>query len=146
MSQLKRVRNRRRAFTLLEVLMVVVIIGILAAFIVPQFVGVQEGAEIKMAEAAVKTGLSNALELYKFAMGVYPEELTQLIEEPDDEEEAKKWKGPYLEEDNLVDPWGNEWYYRGPEEADENTGKYDFGSNGPNGEWGDDDDIKNWKD
>jgi general secretion pathway protein G len=78
-------------------------------------------------------------------MDEYPEELRMLVEEPEDEEMAKKWRGPYLEEKNLLDPWGQEFYYAANEDAEENPGKYDLGSNGPDEEWGTEDDIRNWQ-
>lgn len=138
-------RNRRRAFTLLEVLMVIVIIGILVAFIAPQFGGVEAGAKRSLAEAAVESGLGNSLELYKMSMKTYPEELEMLMVEPEDEELARTWDGPYLKAmDNLKDPWDNDWYYQYP--GEENEDGFDLGSNGPDGEWGTDDDITNWSD
>ena len=145
MKQSKRIMGRRRGFTLLEVLMVVVILGILAAVVVPNLFQGQAIAEIGAAKSSMK-GIESALNLYRIAMGAYPEELRQLVEAPDDEEEARKWgKDGYIEEKNLVDPWGEEWYYRGPEDAEENAGKFDLGSNGPDKEWGTEDDLKNWE-
>ncbi len=145
MSRLMRKRGPR-AFTLLEVLMVVVIIGLLAAFIVPQLFGTEEKTKIKLADAAIKSGLSS-IDRYRLDMGHYPRSedggLTALIEKPRDEQEAKKWAGPYLKPEGLKDPWGNDYVYEFPGRYSE--GSYDLSSAGPDGQPGNDDDIVNWK-
>jgi general secretion pathway protein G len=139
--------QRRSGFTLLEVLLVIGIIALLAAFVVPQLSGVGEQARKDAAKAMVASGgtIATQLELYKNAMGQYPEELSALYQEPEDEEDAEKWTGPYVANpDALKDPWGTELQYRGPEEAEYNENRYDLYSAGPNQEAGDDDDIGNW--
>ncbi|UCD27985.1 MAG: type II secretion system major pseudopilin GspG [Planctomycetota bacterium] len=138
-------RNRRRGFTLLEVLLVVGIIALLAAFVVPSFIGTEKSAKIKLAEGMVGTGgtLATQLELYRMAMGTYPDELKGLVEKPDDEDEEAKWGGPYITDPkSLRDPWANELQYKFPGEVREDS--YDLWSMGPDGEDGTDDDIKNW--
>lgn len=141
-------RGRRRAgFTLLEVLLVVGIIALLAAFVVPQFIGTEEKAKIKATQGIVGSGgtLATQLEIFRTHMGRYPEELKELSEKPDDEAEAEKWAGPYITDPNsLKDAWGRELKYKGPEEAEFNKGKYDLYSLGKDGEDGTDDDIGNW--
>lgn len=147
-SRLNR-RRQRRGFSLLEVLMVIIILGILAAVVAPQFFNVEDRAKQDTASTTVNSGFGGAMDLFRTHMGRYPETLEELLAEPDDEDEAKKWSGPYLKDvraiEDLTDPWGNEWYYAGPEDAEGNPGSYDLGSNGVNGEWGDDDDIRNWE-
>jgi general secretion pathway protein G len=143
----KPIRKRGyKAFTLLEVLMVVVIIGLLAAAIVPSLFGTEEGAKKKLAGAAITSGLSG-IDRYRLDMGHYPRSedggLTALIEKPNDEQEAKKWNGPYVKPEGLRDPWGNEYVYEFPGRY--NEGNYDLSSPGPDGEPGNDDDIRNWK-
>jgi len=84
----RRTRTRARAFTLLEVLMVVIIIGLLAAFVVPNLWDVEGKQRTKLAQAAVDSGLSGTLDLYRAAMGRYPttdEGLIALYQPPDDE-------------------------------------------------------------
>jgi general secretion pathway protein G len=140
-------RSKARAFTLLEVLMVVVIIGLLAAFVVPNLFGTGEKAKIDLTQAVVDSGFNGALDLYRMHMSKYPqsedEGLMALIEEPDDEEEAKEWAGPYLKKaGDLTDPWGNEYLYECPGTYNEES--YDLSSAGPDGQEGTDDDIQNW--
>ncbi len=127
--------------------MVVVIIGLLAAFVVPNFFGAQTGAQIDLTQAAIDSGLGGALKMYRVHLGHYPTEdeggLTALVEEPEDEELAKKWRGPYIEDlKSLRDAWGNELIYQSPGEY--NEGGYDLSSPGPDGEEGTEDDIINW--
>ncbi len=137
----------RRAFTLLEVLMVVVIIGILAALVVPNLFETLEGAKIDTTKATVNSGFNGMLDLYKMHMGQYPttdEGLAALIEEPDDEELVEKWRGPYLKEGTkMQDAWDNDFIYESPGQYNEKS--YDLSSPGPNGQEGDDDDITNWE-
>ncbi len=145
-------RQRRRGFTLFEVLLVIAILALLAAFVVPRFMNVGEQANIDMAKTAMgRSGpLAKALDLYRIAMGKYPEGedgLKALIEAPEDdvEEGEKKWNGPYLQDEkSLKDPWGHEYNYRFP--GEENEDMYELWSNGPDGEEGTEDDIKSWGD
>jgi general secretion pathway protein G len=135
-----------RAFTLLEVLMVVVIIGILAALVVPNFFGASEGAKEDLTKALIRSGVNGTLDLYRLHMGRYPtsdEGLAALVEEPDDDELREKWRGPYVKEGSqLKDAWGNDLHYESPGRYNEET--YDLWSDGPDQDEGTDDDITNW--
>lgn len=141
---------RRGAFTLLEVLLVVGILALLAAFVVPNLIGVSDQAKVCLAQAAVgrNGAIAGALKKYRFDLGVYPdtdEGLEALYERPssiDDDDE--RWKGPYLEgtPEELKDPWGHEYQYRCPGEFNEDS--FDLWSLGLV-EKDDDDDIKNWR-
>jgi len=137
----------RRAFTLLEVLMVVVIIGILAALVVPNLFGTLEGARIDTTKSTVESGFNGTLDLYRMHMGRYPttdEGLAALVEKPDDDELAEKWRGPYLKEGTkLQDAWNNDFIYESPGQVNEES--YDLSSAGPDGQEGTDDDITNWE-
>jgi len=142
----RNVRSLYRAFTLLEVLMVVVIIGLLAAFVVPNFFSAGEKAKVDLTQALVDSGLNGALDLYKLHMGTYPRSddggLQLLLEEPDDEELAEKWAGPYIKKaEDLRDPWGHELIYECPGEV--NADSYDLSSEGRTDDQ--DDDITNWE-
>ena len=142
----RRAASRRAAFTLLEVLMVVVIIGILAAIVVPNLFGTLEGAKIDKTKAEVKNGFNGALDLYRLHMGRYPtsdEGLAALLEKPDDDEQAEKWRGPYVKDGTTFkDAWGNSYVYEAPGQVNESS--YDLSSPGPDGREGTDDDITNW--
>ena len=143
-------RTRRAGFTLIEVLLVIAILGMLAAFVLPSIMGAGDKAQVDLVAAAVGSSgsFSQALDLYKIHVGKYPstdEGLKALMERPDSvEEDSKKWHGPYLKSaDGLVDPWGNTYNYKYP--GDVNTDGFDLWSNGPDGQEGTDDDIRNWK-
>ena len=145
MAQVKRVRNRRRGFTLLEILVVVGILALLAAFVVPNLIGTQDDARVKTTQTNINN-LRGVMQLFNLHMGRYPNELSELTEKPDDDVEAEKWKGPYIDSaDALKDAWGNEFKYLGNDEAKVNEGGYDVWSVGKDGEDGSDDDIGNWK-
>ena len=130
----------RRAFTLLEVLMVIVILGILAAIIVPQFGGTHDRARIDLTKTQVQQ-LGSDLERFKLHCGSYPTELAQLLEKPEGDE-FKDWAGPYIKT-AAKDAWGRPLEYRSPGEY--NSNGYDLWSMGHNGQSGDDDDIANWE-
>jgi general secretion pathway protein G len=131
------VRNRRRAFTLVEMLLVITIIGILAALVIPKMVGRSEQARQAAAHADLSS-IKTALDAYEVDNGFYPKSLQDLIQQPGN---ARNWHGPYL--DNLpVDPWGNPYVYAYP--GRHNPSGFDLSSVGPDGKAGTDDDIGNW--
>ena len=134
----------RSAFTLLEVLMVIVILGVLAALIVPQFSGTRKKAMIDSTRIQIQ-GLDNDLERFKMDCGRYPttdEGLDALVHKPDDEEIADKWAGPYLKK-LPKDAWGEDLIYTQPGQYNEDS--YDLSSKGPDRQEGTEDDITNWE-
>lgn len=136
-------RLRRRAFTLLEVLMVIVILGVLAALIVPQLFGTGEKAKRDATQIKI-TGLDSTIETFRMHCGRYPstdEGLAALLVLPDDESLDGKWAGPYLKQPPK-DAWGRDLIYESPGTYNEQS--YDLSSMGANGQAGDDDDITNW--
>lgn len=142
----RKMRTRRSAFTLLEILLVVGLLALLASFAIPALMQQSEGAKVDMAKAAIGPNgpIATAIDLFKFKTGVYPAQLMDLVDKPSDDKVASKWTGPYLTDvSGLNDPWGNPYEY----EADgkHNTGKYDIWSKGPDGVDSNDDDIQNWK-
>ncbi|MDX2110862.1 MAG: type II secretion system major pseudopilin GspG [Verrucomicrobiota bacterium] len=135
------IRRMRRAFTLIEMLIVLGIIAMLAGLVVANLGGIFDGARIDTAKAFCKSGLDVPLLKYKMDLGNYPttaEGFSSLMSAQG--AKAAKWRGPYIDK-VPEDPWGNIYQYRFP--GVKNAGKYDLFSYGPDGvESGDD--IGNW--
>jgi general secretion pathway protein G len=133
---------RAAGFTLLELLVVMVIIGLLAGYVGPKLFGQIGKSEIKAARAQMD-GFSKALDQFRIDTGHYPtteEGLAALVAQPSGE---TKWQGPYLTKAVPKDPWGNDYRYASPGEH----GDYDlqsFGKDGRAGGDGEDADITNW--
>lgn len=133
--------RRMRAFTLVEIMLVVAIIGILAALVIPKIAGKSEQARETAAHADVYGGIKTALDDYDVDNGFYPASLQDLLTRPGN---ARNWHGPYLDPPVLpVDPWGNPYLYACPGKHNPTT--YDLWSAGPDGKSGDQDDIGNWQ-
>ncbi|WP_341893629.1 type II secretion system major pseudopilin GspG [Variovorax sp. YR752] len=131
-----------RGFTLLELLVVMVIIGLLAGYVGPRLFAQIGKSEVKVARAQID-GLQKALDQYRLDAGRYPDSaqgLAALRVRPADE---PKWAGPYLTKAVPKDPWGHDYIYRSPGEH----GEFDLSTQGrdgrPGGE-GEDADIGNW--
>jgi general secretion pathway protein G len=138
-------RRAERGFTLIEIMVVVIIIGLLAAFVVPQFLGRVDDARITKAKGDIQA-LETALTMYKLDNFSYPSTevgLSALVKQPTDGS-AKNWRaGGYLQRLNK-DPWGNDYAYVYP---GKNGGEYDLYSMGADGQTGGDKlnaDIGNW--
>jgi len=131
------IRNRWRAFTLVEMLLVVTIIGILAALVIPRIAGTGERARETAVRADINGGIKSALGAYEVDNGFYPKSLQDLLVQPSN---ARNWHGPYLEKLPL-DPWGNPYVYYYP--GKHNQSFFDLLSVGPDGKEGTDDDIGN---
>ena len=126
-----------RAFTLVEMLLVVTIIGILAALVIPKIVGRSEQARATAAHADLSS-IKTALDAFEVDNGFYPKSIQDLVTAPGN---AKNWHGPYLDK-VPQDPWGNNYLYYFP--GKHNSGSYDLLSVGPDGKEGTDDDVGNW--
>lgn len=132
-----RVTRHTSAFTLVEMLLVITIIGILAALVIPKMVGRSEQARQAAAHADLSS-IKTALDAFEVDNGFYPKNVQDLLQQPNN---AKNWHGPYL--DKLpVDPWGNPYLYYYPGRHNQNS--YDLLSVGPDGKEGSEDDIGNW--
>ncbi len=130
-----------RGFTLLELLVVVVIIGLLAGFVAPRYFGQVGKSEVNVAKAQLDA-LEKALDQYRLDIGKYPDNelgLKALVHKPAAE---PKWAGPYLRKEVPLDPWGRTYLYKIPGEKHE----YDLvslGRDGRPGGSGEDADITN---
>ena len=131
-------RITHSAFTLIELMLVVIIIGILAAMVVPRLGGRSEEARIAAAKADIEANLSLAIDLYEMDNGAYPKALDNLISKSS---EATNWKGPYIKRKPL-DPWGREYTYQSP--GVHNSTSYDIYSSGRDGQAGTADDVTSW--
>ena len=131
-----------RGFTLLELLVVMVIIGLLAGYVGPKYFSQIGKSEIKVARAQIDA-LEKALDQYRLDTGHYPameQGLAALVARPGNE---PKWDGPYLKKAVPGDPWGNPYVYRYPGEH----GDFDllsYGKDGQSGGSGESADITNW--
>lgn len=131
-----------QAFTLVEIMLVVVIIGILAALVIPKIAGESEHAREIRAMADINGGIKSALDHYNVDMGIYPESLQDLVTPP--RSNAAHWRGPYLDPAAFPkDPWENPYLYTYP--GKHNTTSYDLWSAGPEGKSGAADNIGNWQ-
>ncbi|MBI5150016.1 MAG: type II secretion system major pseudopilin GspG [Candidatus Omnitrophica bacterium] len=135
--------RNKSAFTLIEIMLVVIIIGILAAMVVPNMAGRGEQARVAAARADIDANLTSALDLYELDNGQYPtteQGLRALLEKPSSA--PVSWNGPYLKKKRIpLDPWGREYRYVAP--GTHNTEEFDLFSYGQDGVEGKDD-ITNW--
>ena len=135
-------RRRKSGFTLIEVLLVLTILVILASFVVLQFTGIQQRANIQAAKTQVGL-VADAVGLYEATVNSYPSSLQALRAAPQDLPDPTKWAGPYLKTDLGNDPWGNPYQYACP--GTHNPDSFDVWSFGPDRVNGTPDDIGNWK-
>ena len=134
-------RRRARGFTLLELLVVVTIIGLLAAYVGPKYFSQLGKSEQGVAKAQIEA-FARALDTYRLDVGHYPtteEGLSALLTRPAN---AIRWNGPYLQKAVPLDPWGRAYLYRSPG----TTGDFDivsYGKEGQPGGSGDAADVSN---
>ena len=134
--------RRGRGFTLLELLVVMVILGLLAAYVAPRYFGQVGKSEMRIAKAQIES-FAKALDQFRLDVGRYPtseEGLGVLRVNPGNN---PKWTGPYLQKDVPLDPWGNPYIYRAPGEH----GDFDlisYGKDGRPGGTAEAQDITSW--
>ncbi len=137
----KRLRDAS-GFTLLELLVVMVIIGLLAAYVAPRYFSQVGKSEVRAAQAQV-SALSSALNTYRLDVGQYPTDeqgLAALMARPAG---AAKWDGPYLQKSVPADPWGRPYLYKSPGVHGE-FDLYSHGKDGQAGGTGDAADVTSW--
>ena len=140
----RRIKQKERGFTLIEILIVIIIIGMLAALVGPRLFGKVSMAKQKTAKAQIEL-FGTALDAFRLDVGKYPtteEGLKALREKPSG---AEGWEGPYLPKEIPLDPWNNAYIYKCPGEH----GEYDLISHGLDrveGGEGENQDVVSWKD
>ena len=130
-------RHSAQGFTLLELLVVIVIIGLLAGLVAPRYFETVDKSKIQVVRAQMDT-LSKVLEQYRLEVGTYPTQeqgLAALMAQPAG---VRKWKGPYLKKEVPVDPWGNPYVFQ----LSANGREFDLISYGSDGQPGGEGDAK----
>jgi general secretion pathway protein G len=136
-------RSSERGFTLIELLVVMVIIGLLAAIVLPNYIGKVDTSKVQAAKTQIHS-LSTALDSFRLDVGRYPtseEGLDALRRKP---ASADRWDGPYLQKDVPNDPWGHPYLYKAPGDH----GGFDllsYGADGTPGGDGYNKDIGSWE-
>jgi len=139
-------RKARAAFTLVEILLALAIVGLLVGLAVTNADKILGGSQESVAKIFVRDALKTSLTRYKIDVGDYPsttEGLAALLAAPANK--GDRWRGPYADAPNgklPLDPWGEQYRYRYP--GTKNKGGYDLYSVGPDHADGTEDDIGNW--
>ncbi|MEI8176266.1 MAG: type II secretion system major pseudopilin GspG [Candidatus Omnitrophota bacterium] len=131
---------QKRGFTLIELMLVVIIIGVLIAMVMPKLAGRSEQARVIAAKADIESNIAVALDMYELDNGAYPRDIESLLKKPPD---VMNWHGPYLKK-MPKDPWGQPYNYKCP--GDHNKDTYDLWSNGKDRSEGGGDDVTNFSD
>ncbi|MGH8682913.1 MAG: type II secretion system major pseudopilin GspG [Burkholderiales bacterium] len=136
-------QRRPHGFTLLELLVVLVIIGLLAGYVAPRYFSQVGRSEVKVTQAQINA-FEKALDTYRLDVGRYPsteQGLTVLVARPQNE---PKWNGPYLQKTVPPDPWGKPYQYKSPGEQGREFDLWSFGKDGQPGGTGEGADITSW--
>ncbi|WP_291323176.1 type II secretion system major pseudopilin GspG [Desulfonatronospira sp.] len=136
-------RKHQRGFSLIELLIVMIILGLLASLVGPRLFGHVDDARVSTAKSQIEL-LGTALDSYRLDVGRYPtteQGLDALRREPSG---VRNWNGPYLNRNIPKDPWGNEYQYKSPGDH----GEYDlwsYGADGEPGGEGDSAEVRSWE-
>lgn len=140
--------NKQKGFTLIEIMVVVVILGVLAALVIPNIMSRPDQAKVTAAQADIKA-IGSALELYRLDSGFYPsteQGLEALVSRPDSEPVPRNWNADGYLKRLPKDPWGRPYQYEMPGVKNPNSfDLYSLGANGRQGGEGLDSDIGNWE-
>lgn len=131
-------------FTLLELLVVIVIIGLLSAFVAPKYFGQIGRSKTQIAKAQIES-LEKALDQYRIDVGSYPTTDTGLIVLFSPLANESNWHGPYLKKGVPQDPWGHAYIYRSPGSEGREYEIVSYGADGAQGGGGEDADTESWK-
>jgi general secretion pathway protein G len=138
----RRRRGIRRGFTLLELLVVIVIIGMLAGLVAPRYFDQVSKSNTKIARAQIDS-LEKALDQYRLDVGSYPTSEMGLAALNTRPQNLDKWAGPYLKKEVPPDPWGAAYHYKAPGDHAEYD-LYSLGSDGQVGGTGEAADVTSW--
>ncbi|GGZ70836.1 type II secretion system protein GspG [Lysobacter xinjiangensis] len=139
----RRPRRVQGGFTLLEMIVVLVIIGLIMGLVGPRLFGQADKAKVQTANTQIKM-LGGALQTLRLDMGRLPtadEGLSALVTAPSEARAAKAWSGPYIEDAIPTDPWGNPYQYAPVSSGNQPYSLYSFGADGKPGGEGLDADI-----
>jgi len=136
-------RNWQAGFTLIELLVVMVILGLLAALVVPNYIKQGDNARVKTTRAQIEM-IGTALDTFRLDIGRYPNSQEGLSALRDRPSGVDRWDGPYLKKDVPKDGWGNPFIYRSPGERDPYE-LLSYGADGVAGGAGIDLDLNSWE-
>lgn len=140
---MKKHSRAHSGFTLIEMLVVLVIIGMLAGLVGPKLFGRVDSSKVKTAEVQVKM-FKGSLETFRLDVGRFPtpaEGLLALNTAPSEERAKARWRGPYLDQEVPMDPWGNPYVYSLPGTNNQPFALYSLGGDGKRGGEGTDADV-----
>lgn len=138
--------RKKRGFTLVEIMVVVIVLGVLAALVIPNLIGKTDEARVSSAKSDV-SGMTTMIEAFRLDMRRYPteEEGLGVLREPPSSEDANLWKGPYSKKPISNDPWGHPYLYHSPApDGVSEMGIESLGADGQPGGEGYAKDINSW--
>jgi general secretion pathway protein G len=139
----EKIKSSEKGFTLIELIVVLVILGLLAAVVAPKIIGKLSQSKAQIAKIQIKE-LESALALFSFDVGRFPtvtEGLEALRRNPGN---LEAWKGPYLEKEVPLDPWGKPYVFRIPSNHGNDYDLFSYGPDGVEGGEGENADVGNW--